>query len=308
MLAFIFRRLFTEAIPTLLVIITLTFFLIRLAPGGPFSTEKKIDPEIVAQLNKHYNLDKPLISQYLIYLKNILHGDFGPSMKYPGRTVTELIKTSFPISLELGFYALCISLLAGTGAGLWAASKPESIRDYLVMSISALGICIPTFVFGPILVYFFSLKLGWFNVAGWNSFSDRILPSVTLAMIYIAYIARLTRGGLLETLSMDFIRTAQAKGCTTQRVLFTHALRGSLIPVVSFLGPAAAGLITGSFVVETIFAIPGLGHIFVAAAFNRDYTMILGVVTFYAAIIILFNTLVDIILATLNPRLRGSLS
>jgi oligopeptide transport system permease protein len=307
MFRFILRRIFFETIPSLLVIASLTFFLVRLAPGGPFSTEKNIAPEVLTQLNAFYGLDKPLSVQYFTYMAKIFTIDFGPSFKYPGRTVTELIAESFPVSVELGAYALVIALFFGIAAGLLAASKPSSLRDYLTMSISMAGICIPTFVMGPLLVLLFSLTLGWLPVSGWNSFSDRILPSCTLGMVYIAYIARLTRGGLLETLVQDFIRTARAKGLPEHIVLFRHALRGALFPVLSFLGPAAAGLITGSFVVETIFSIPGLGRFFVTAAFNRDYTMILGTVVFYAFIMILFNTIVDIASALLNPRLRSSL-
>jgi oligopeptide transport system permease protein len=307
MVRFILRRIFFETIPSLLVIATITFFLIRLAPGGPFSTEKNISPEVLAQLNSFYGLDKPLFSQYFSYMTKVITVDFGPSFKYTGRTVTELIAESFPVSLELGLYALLIAVVLGILAGLIAASKPSSLRDYLTMSISMGGICIPTFVMGPLLVLLFSLTLGWLPVSGWNTFSDRILPSVTLGMVYVAYIARLTRGGLLDTLVQDFIRTARAKGLPERVVLIRHALRGALLPVLSFLGPAAAGLITGSFVVETIFSIPGLGRFFVTAAFNRDYTMIMGTVVFYAFIMILFNTIIDVITALVNPRLRSSL-
>lgn len=307
MIRFIIRRIFLETLPSLLVIATVTFFLIRLAPGGPFSTEKNISPDVLAQLNTFYGLDKPLLTQYSLYMRKIFTFDFGPSFKYPGRSVTELIAESFPVSLELGLYALFIALVVGISAGLLAGSKPTSLRDYLTMSISMAGICIPTFVMGPLLVLIFSLLLGWLPVSGWDSFQDRILPSITLGMVYVAYIARLTRGGLLETLVQDFIRTARAKGLPERIILLKHALRGALLPVLSFLGPAAAGLITGSFVVETIFSIPGLGRFFVTAAFNRDYTMIMGTVIFYAFIMILFNTIVDITSALLNPKLRSTL-
>ncbi|MBN1601256.1 MAG: ABC transporter permease subunit [Chitinispirillaceae bacterium] len=307
MVRFILKRIFFETIPSLIVIATITFFLIRLAPGGPFSTEKSISPEVLTQLNAFYGLDKHLFTQYLTYMARIITFDFGPSFKYPGRTVTELIAESFPVSLELGVYALCIAIVSGILAGLIAASKPSSLRDYLTMSISMGGICIPTFVMGPLLVLLFSLILGWFPVSGWNTFSNRILPSITLGMVYIAYIARLTRGGLLDTMVQDYIRTARAKGLPERLILIRHALRGALLPVLSFLGPAAAGLITGSFVVETIFSIPGLGRFFVAAAFNRDYTMIMGTVVFYAFIMISFNTIVDVLTALVNPRLRSSL-
>lgn len=307
MIRFIAKRIFLETIPALLVIATITFFLIRLAPGGPFSTEKSISAEVLNQLNSHYGLDKPLLTQYFLYLSKMITIDFGPSFKYPGRTVTELIAESFPVSLELGLYALVIALVLGILSGMIAASKPSSFRDYFTMSISMTGICIPSFVLGPLLVLIFSLKLGLFNVSGWNTASDRILPALSLGMVYVAYISRLTRGSLLETMVQDYIRTARAKGLSEKIIIFRHALRGAILPVLSFLGPAAAGLITGSFVIETIFSIPGLGRFFVTAAFNRDYTMIMGTVVFYALIMIFFNTIVDILIAFLNPRLRSTL-
>ncbi len=307
MIRFITKRIFLETIPALLVIATITFFLIRMAPGGPFSTEKSISAEALNQLNSHYGLDKPLFTQYFLYMSRMLTIDFGPSFKYPGRTVTELIVESFPVSLELGLYALLIALVLGIFSGMIAASKPSSLRDYLTMTISMTGICIPSFVLGPLLVLVFSLKLGLLNVSGWNSPMDRILPAFTLGMVYVAYISRLTRGSLLETMVQDYIRTARAKGLSEKIIIFRHALRGAILPVLSFLGPAAAGLITGSFVVETIFSIPGLGRFFVTAAFNRDYTMIMGTVVFYALIMIFFNTIVDILIAFLNPRLRSAL-
>jgi ABC-type dipeptide/oligopeptide/nickel transport systems, permease components len=304
MLKFILKRTFLETIPSLLVIITITFFLIRLAPGGPFSGEKSIDPQVLAQLNSHYGLDKPLFVQYVNYLANICHGDFGPSFKYPNRSVTELIGQSFPVSLELGLYALAFAVLFGIGAGIVASLRPNTFSDYAPMSIAMVGICVPTFVLGPILILVFGLHLEIFNVSGWAFPRDRVLPALTLGMAYVAYIARLTRGGMLEMLFQDFIRTARAKGVSELHVVLKHALRGGLLPVVSFLGPAAAGLITGSFVVETIFQIPGLGRFFVMAAFNRDYTMIMGIVLFYAFLIIMLNTIVDVALTMLNPRLR----
>lgn len=308
MVKFILRRLTFETIPSLIIIITITFFLVRLAPGGPFSGEKNIAPEVLAQLQAHYNLDKPLFVQYVVYVSKAIRGDLGPSFKYPGRNVTELIGTAFPVSCELGFYALLFALLIGICAGVLASVKHNTIVDYLSMSISMAGICIPAFVMGPLLVLIFSLWIGWLPVSGWSSPLNRILPSVTLGLAYAAYVARLTRGGMLEILYQDFIRTARAKGLSEKRVIVKHALRGGLLPVVSFLGPATAGLITGSFVVETIFSIPGLGRFFVMAAFNRDYTMIMGTVLFYATLIIFFNTAVDVIQAYLDPRLRQQLN
>jgi oligopeptide transport system permease protein len=308
MIRFLLRRIFIEALPALFIIATVTFFLIRLAPGGPFSSEKNISPQVLERLEAHYGLDKPLLVQYGTYLFHLVKGDFGPSYKYPNRTVTELIGNAFPVSLELGIYALLFALLIGVTAGVIASLKPNSYIDYLSMSVSMAGICIPSFVLGPLLVLVFALWAGWLPVSGWNSWADRILPTITLGMMYVAYVARMTRGGMLEILVQDFIRTARAKGVPEAVVVVKHALRGGILPVISFLGPAAAGMITGSFVVETIFAIPGLGHFFITAAFNRDYTMIMGTVLFYAVLIIVFNTIVDIVQAYLNPRLRQQLT
>ena len=303
MFRFILRRLL-ETIPVLFIIATATFFMIRLAPGGPFSKEKATTPEIEKALKAHYGLDKPLFAQYLDYMGKLLRGDLGPSFKYPNRSVNELIGDTFPVSLQLGALGLAIALVIGVTAGVIASIRKNSIFDYSAMSLAMLGICLPTFVLGPLLVLLFSMKLGWFNASGWDFARDRVLPAMTLGFYYAAYVARLTRGGMLEILNQDFIRTARAKGASTRRVLFRHALRGGILPVVSFLGPAAAGIITGSFVVETIFNIPGLGRFFVTSAFNRDYTTVLGTVLFYATLIIFFNLLVDIIQVWLNPKLK----
>jgi oligopeptide transport system permease protein len=305
MIPFLLRRVLVEMPLSLLVIFTVTFFLIRLAPGGPFSAEKNVPPQVKAELERHYGLDKPLYAQYVNYLASVVRGDLGPSFKYPGRSVSGLIAGAFPVSLELGCYALIFALLFGIVAGMLAASRGGTWCDYLVMSISMAGICIPSFVLGPLLVLLFGLVLGWLPVAGWSGPLERVLPSLTLGMAYLAYIARMMRGSMLEVLVQDFIRTARAKGLSERMVLVRHAMRGALLPVVSFLGPAAAGLVTGSFVVETIFSIPGLGRFFVTAAFNRDYTMIMGTVVFYAVIIMTFNMMVDLLLACLDPRLRS---
>ncbi len=303
MLRYILRRI-AEFVPVLLVIVTMTFFLIRLAPGGPFSSERAVSPEVLKALQAHYNLDAPLWKQYLDYLAGVVRGDFGPSFKKPSFTVREWIAMRFPVSLELGLYALGVALCIGLSAGLVAALRPNTRSDYIPMSLAMIGICLPTFVLGPVLVLIFALWLEWLPVAGWNEPADKILPSITLGAAYAAYIARLSRGGMLEVLSQDFIRTARATGRSEAPVVGRHGLRGGLSPVVAFLGPAAAGLLTGSFVVETIFQVPGLGREFVQAAFNRDYTMILGTVLFYAALILLFNLVVDVVLAWLDPRLR----
>lgn len=303
MLRFIARRLL-ETIPVLLIIITATFFMVRFVPGGPFTAEKAVTPEILANLNKHYGLDKPLFQQYLDYLGNLVQGDLGPSFKYANRTVNEVIAGALPVSLELGATSLAIALVLGITLGVFAALRRNSWVDYLCTGVSTLGICLPTFVLGPLLVLFFAIHLGWFNASGWYSPIDRVLPAMTLGFVYAAYVARLTRGGMLEVLSQDYIRTARAKGAAESRVIIRHAMRGGLLPVVSFLGPATAGILTGSFVIETIFQIPGLGREFVKSAFNRDYTLVLGTVILYASLIIFLNLIVDIVQVWLNPKLK----
>ena len=276
----------------------------RYAPGGPFDAEKAIPQEIKVKLESHFGLDRPLFDQYLLYLKNLLRGDLGPSFKYPGWEVSELIATAFPVSLTLGVLSLGIALFIGIPAGIMAALRKNTWLDYLPMSLSMAGICLPTFVLGPLLIYIFSTQLGLFPPLGWYGPSDWFLPSFTLGLFYAAYVARLTRAGMLETLQQDYVRTARAKGATPWRVVTRHALRGGLLPVVTYLGPAFAGLISGSFVIESIFFIPGLGKFFVTAAFNRDYTMVLGTVLFYASLIILLNLLVDLLQAWIDPKVR----
>jgi len=293
-----------QAIPTLWVIATLTFFMTRFAPGGPFDSEKAIAEEIKAKLESHFGLDRPLLEQYLIYLQNLLHGDLGPSFKYPEWDVSELIATAFPVSLTLGILSLLIALCIGIPIGMIAALRRNSWMDYLPMSLSMAGICLPTFVLGPLLIFALSTNLGVLPPLGWYGPGDWVLPSLTLGLFYAAYIARLTRAGMLETLQLDYIRTARAKGANSWRILTKHAAKGGLLPVVTFLGPAFAGLITGSFVIESIFFIPGLGKFFVTAAFHRDYTMVLGTVLFYATLIIFLNLLVDILQAWLDPKAR----
>lgn len=304
MAAFITKRLI-EFIPVLLAIITITFFLIRLAPGGPFDTEKRVSPEVLAQLEAHYQMDRPLHAQYFQYLKGLMHLDFGPSYKKPARTVAQWLLLRLPVSIELGLYGLIFALFLGLGAGVLAALKPNSWLDHTVMSVAMLGICVPAFVLGPLLVLVFALWTDWLPVMGWISPAHKILPSITLGAGYAAYIARMARGGMLETLAQDFIRTARAKGMKESRVVLKHGLRAGLQPVVSFLGPAVAGLLTGSFVVETIFMIPGLGREFVESAFNRDYTMISGAVLVYAVLVMSLNLVSDILLGLLDPRIRG---
>ncbi len=304
MLKFILQRV-VQTIPVLLIIAAMTFFMAKAIPGGPFSSERKVAESTRKALDAYYGLDQPVTAQFFLYLKKIiLHGDLGPSFRHEGRSVNELIADSFPVSLELGCWALSIALGLGLPMGLVAAVAKNTWMDYSLMSMAMIGICLPSFVVGPLLALVFGLYLGWFNVSGWFSWSDRVLPACTIGLYYAAYVARLTRGGMLEVLAQDYIRTARAKGCPEWRVVLLHALRGGLIPVVSYLGPAIAGVITGSFVSETIFQIPGLGRHFVNAVFNRDYTMIMGTVLFYGFLIVIMNLIVDILLVLLNPKLK----
>lgn len=308
MLRFIISRLL-QAIPVIFIVITATFFLVRAAPGGPFDAEKVVLPEVKRALEAQYKLDLPLHEQYFAYLSDLAQGELGPSFKYPGRSVNEILFSGLPVTAELGFYALLIALVIGVTAGVFASLKPNTRQDYIPMGLAMIGICMPSFLLGPLLVLVFGIYLEWLPISGWGSIpGDKILPSITLGAAYAAYVARLSRAGMLEILSQDYIRTARAKGLPEWLVVGKHALRGGLIPVVAFLGPAFAGLLAGSFVVETIFQIPGLGRFYVQAAFNRDYTMILGTTVFLSSLIVLFNLVSDVAAAWLNPRLRSQLS
>tara|TARA_B100001029_G_scaffold171223_1_gene167827 strand:- start:4882 stop:5799 length:918 start_codon:yes stop_codon:yes gene_type:complete len=304
MLNLILRRI-GIAVPVLLTVITLTFLMVHSAPGGPFDEEKAVSAEVLAKLNERYNLDQPLSTQYFDYLAGVLVGDFGPSFRYPGRSVTELISIGLPITFELALYSILFALCIGVLAGVLGALRPNTALDYIPMSTAMIGICIPSIILGPILILVFGIWLEWVPVSGWGYMpGDKILPIITLGTAYAAYCARLTRGGMLEILNQDFIRTARAKGLSESRVVVVHALRGGLTPVIAFLGPAMAGLLAGSFVVETIFGIPGLGRFYVEAAFNRDYTMILGSSIFFSFLIVTFNLISDLVAAALNPKLR----
>ncbi len=304
MLSLILRRI-GIAIPVLLTVVTLTFLMVHSAPGGPFDEEKAVTPEVLAKLNEKYNLDQPLIIQYFDYLKGVVQGDFGPSFRYPGRSVTELISIGLPITFELALYSILFALAIGIFAGILGALRPNTPLDYIPMSTAMIGICIPSIILGPILTLVFGIWFEWLPVSGWGDMpGDKLLPTLTLGTAYAAYCARLTRGGMLEVLNQDFIRTARVKGLSETRVVIVHALRGGLTPVIAFLGPAMAGLLAGSFVVETIFGIPGLGRFYVEAAFNRDYTMILGSSIFFSFLIISFNLVSDLVAAALNPKLR----
>ncbi|MBV8586800.1 MAG: ABC transporter permease [Verrucomicrobia bacterium] len=309
MLKIIIGRLL-QLVPVLLILMTLTFFLSKSVPGGPFSQERQVSPEIIQKLNQYYGLDKPLWQQYLSYLGQVARFDFGPSYTYQTDSVNDVIARAFPISLQIGALAFLIALVLGTAAGVMAAVRPNTLWDYLPTGAATLGICIPTFVMGPILALFFGLTLRLAPVSGWYGLDYMplppvVLPAVTLGLFYSAYVARLTRGGMLEILNQDFIRTARAKGVPEWQIVFRHGLRGGLLPVVTFLGPAFAGLITGSFVVEKVFNVPGLGQEFIKSVFNRDYPLILGTVVFYGALIVLFNLTSDILLNFMDPRTRA---
>ena len=308
MLRFLLSRI-AQAVPVLLVVVTATFFLVHAAPGGPFSADKAVPPEVIEALEAQYKLDQPVWRQYISYLGDILRGDFGPSFKYPGRSVNELIMAGIPITAELAFYAMLVALGIGILSGVGAAIRPNTLQDYAPMTLAMIGICMPSFLLGPLLVLVFGIELEMVPVSGWGDIpGDKILPSITLGTGYAAYIARLSRGGMLEILSQDFIRTARAKGLSESTVIIKHALKGGLIPVIAFLGPAFAGLLAGSFVVETIFQIPGIGRFYVQAAFNRDYTLILGMTIFLSTLIVIFNLISDLISIWLNPKLRDEIS
>ena len=303
MLSYVLKRLVT-VLPTLLALVTLAFFLIRLSPGGPFDMERALPPEIEANLNARYHLDESLPRQYWRYLKNIAQGDFGPSFQYQDYSVTELIATGFPVSALLGGLALVLALLVGVGAGTFAATRQNSKSDHVTMALAMTGISIPKFLVAPMLVLLFAETLKWLPAGGWNNSHtvNQVMPVIALALPQIAYIARLMRGSMLEVLRAPYIRTARAKGLSERLVIFRHALKPALLPVVSYLGPTAAAIRTGSVVVEQIFGLPGIGRYFVQGALNRDYTLVLGVVVFYGALIILFNLLVDLFYAWLDPK------
>ncbi|GAB4125378.1 MAG: oligopeptide ABC transporter permease OppB [Wenzhouxiangellaceae bacterium] len=304
LLRYALERLLT-AIPTLLLLITLAFFLIRLAPGGPFDAERALSPEIEQNLNQLYHLDEPLPLQYFRYLGQILRLDFGPSFQYRDWTVNQLIAQGFPVSLTIGGLALLLGLLAGVLIGMLAALRQNHWLDYLLMSLAMAGLSIPAFVLAPILVLLFAVHFGWLPAGGWEwRLQYMLLPILTLAMPLVAYVARLTRASMIEVMRTGFIRTARAKGLPLHQIVLRHAWKPALLPVVSYLGPAAAAVITGSVVIEKIFTIPGLGTYFVQGALNRDYTLVLGVVIFYGMLIILFNLLVDLLYAWMDPQIH----
>lgn len=305
MLKFALRR-FLVAVPTLLILIGLSFTMIRMAPGGPFDGEKQLPPDIEANLRAAYHLDEPLYQQLGRYVFNLAQGDFGPSFQYRDFTVTELIMSGFPVSLRLGGLAMCLALLVGISAGTIAALRQNSALDHGVMATAMIGISIPNFVMAPLLVLIFAIYLGWLPAGGLGGgdLSNLVLPVIALALPQIAYLSRLTRGSMIEVLRSNYIRTARAQGLPTRTIILRHALKPALMPVVSYLGPATAAVITGSVVIEQIFSIPGLGRYFVQGALNRDYTLVMGVVVFYGVLIIVANFFVDIVYRWLDPRVK----
>ncbi|MEE2704677.1 MAG: oligopeptide ABC transporter permease OppB [Pseudomonadota bacterium] len=307
---FYFIKRILIAFPTLLAVVTFSFFLMRLAPGGPFDQEAPLPPEIMENLRVAYGFDKPLINQYLDYLVNLLHGDFGPSFKYKDFTVTELIAQGLPVSASNGFLALVLSVCFGIPVGIIAALNQNKKVDHLIMSFAMIGIVIPTFVIGPLLALFFGIILKdtifALPVGGWEDgkLENRILPVICLSLPFIAYISRITRASMIETMRTNYIRTAIAKGLPYHKVVINHALKSSMIPVVTFLGPATVALLTGSMIIETIFGLPGIGRYFVQGALNRDYTLVMGVTILAAFLVIIITLIVDIIYAWLDPKMR----
>lgn len=318
MLRFLLRRL-AVAIPTLFLVITATFFLMRAAPGGPFDNDRRLPPEIARAVAAKYGLDKPLLQQYGDYLISLAHGDLGPSLKYKDKTVLDILADNYRPSVILGIVSLIIASVVGIGLGVIAALRHNKMIDYAVMGVAILGVCIPSFVTAPLLSYLFASTLGWLPSGGWQETNivlpffgalprpiAVILPVIALSLPQIAIISRLTRSGMIEVLSSNYIRTARSKGLPTYRVVTRHALRAAVTPLVSYLGPAFAGVLTGSLVIEQVFALPGLGQWFVKSALQRDYTVVMGMVILYAALIIILNLIADMAYAALDPKVRLS--
>ena len=305
MFKFILKRVL-EALPTLFILITFSFFLMRLAPGSPFTSERAYPPEVMANIEAKYHLNEPLHKQYILYLKNLAQGDFGPSFKYKDQSVNDLIASAFPVSFKLGMTAFAFAVLIGIFAGSLAALNQNSRWDYLLMSFSMIGVVMPSFVFAPLLVLLFAITLGWLPAGGWNGGAAlyMILPVASLTIGYVAGIARIMRGSMIEVLHSNFIRTAKAKGLSTARIILKHALRPALLPVITYLGPAFVGIITGSMVIESVFGLPGMGQLFVNGALNRDYSLVLSLTILVGTLTILFNAIVDILYAVLDPKIR----
>lgn len=294
------------AVPTLLLVVVVAFAMVRAAPGGPFDTERSLPPDIAANIDRAYHLDEPLLNQFTRYIDGVLHGDLGPSFRYSDYTVSELIAGALPVSVQLGTMAMLFALLAGIPAGVIAALKRDSFTDRIVSGVAMTGVSIPVIVIAPLLVLVFAVLLGWLP-AGWSGGRTQarwLLPVVALALPQIAFIARITRSSMIEVLESEFIRTARAQGLQTGAILVHHALKPALLPLLSYLGPAIVGIVTGAIVIEQIFSIPGLGYLFVQGALNRDYTLVLGIVILYAVLIVLFNLIVDLLYGVLDPRIR----
>ena len=305
MLKLIFKRLL-EAIPTLFVLVTISFFMMRLAPGSPFTSERGYPPEVMANIEAKYHLNEPLTTQYMSYWKSLAQGDLGPSFKYKDYSVNELLAQAFPVSVKLGLYAFILALVLGVTFGVIAALRQNSWLDYLLMTFSMTGVVIPSFVTAPILILLFAVTLRWLPGGGWNNgaFNNMILPTVALALVYLAGIARIMRGSMIEVMNSQFIRTARAKGLPMRVIVWKHALRPALLPVISYLGPAFVGIITGSIVIETIFGLPGIGQLFVNGALNRDYGMVLSLTILLGILTIAFNAIVDLLYAVIDPKIR----
>lgn len=303
MLAYIIKRIF-NAVLVLWVVITITFGLMHAIPGGPFTVEKSLPPVVLKSIEERYKLNDPLYKQYGDYLTNLVQGDLGPSFKYPGRSVNDIIKDGFPVSFQLGMEAVLIAVIIGIPAGVLAAVKQGKWQDHAVNFCTTLGVAVPSFVVAALLIYVLSTKLHLLPSAMWEGWQYQIMPALALSGMPMSFIARLTRSSMLDVLGQDYIKTARAKGLSRLTVLFKHALPNSLIPVITYIGPMAAGILTGSFVIESIFAIPGLGQYFVTSIYNRDYTVILGVTIFYSVIVIVLNMLVDLIYPLLDPRIK----
>ncbi|MCE2595947.1 oligopeptide ABC transporter permease OppB [Motilimonas cestriensis] len=305
MTKFIFKRLL-EAIPTLLVLITVSFFLMRFAPGNPFSSERSLPPKVKANIEAKYGLDKPVIEQYFNYLKHLVQGDLGPSFKYKDYSVNELVAQALPVSAKIGATAFVLAVFFGVSLGTLAALKQNTWLDYFLMSGAMVGVVIPSFVLAPVLVLIFSIGLKWLPAGGWNGGAVQfmVLPVIGMMMHYISSIARIMRGSMIEVMGSNFIRTARAKGLSMSYIVIHHALRPAILPVVSYLGPAFVGIITGSVVIETIFGLPGIGQLFVNGALNRDYSMVLGLTILVGALTITFNAIVDILYAVIDPKIR----
>ncbi len=302
MVKFIAGRVVTGAF-VVIVVSSVTFFLLRVLPGGPFDQEKKLPPQILINIEQKYRLTEPVFKQYLIYMNNLLRGDFGPSYKYVDRTANDIIRDTLPVSMELGLVALLTCIILGTSIGTISATRPRGVVDFIAVSISTALVSVPSFVIGAVLIYVFSVKLGWFPAALWGDARHLVLPALTLALGPAAYLARLVRASMLETYQATFVRTARAKGLSETRVVVKHIFRNALIPVVTVLGPITAYLITGSFVVEHIFAIPGMGRFFVFAVSNRDYPLVMGITIVYTVILVIANLLVDVLYIVLDPRI-----